>query len=1110
MFGSFGRHLSSTKFTKRKTTKQLESFEHTHLGVYFVGVVTVVCIFIDSCQGVLENYHVSKKWFYLFGILCFFAYWYIQPLIRRGIGSASSGYLNYYSIYIFWLCSAVFYHLPKLEDMGMDLKADISVMIFVFTVTVLMISLMHGLHRWAVSCGYISPFLISPAAEASELRAAIMINSMSLAIACSTYFSFCGNAVAEEMNPSSSWMKKSVCHGWLEPVEADKYPTFKSWVLYGERGSFEANKTGIDSEVKSNSVLLGTDDVISPVLMVWITLLSMYFVNCVADHLAVREIEVKNISQVRRRLSDSITVTSSYHKTDAPVLIGRSNSLDAKHFPPLDCPLSPSSRRGRLDQFDPIDLVFDPFEEDSETRPDFLPMVPWYCGTSADLIKMSFDLTVSLKLFLGRFDMRMMEAATSNVWSQGPHDGDGFTFLKFRNQDELVFDFFADTGDGGNSTYCIARALASPSLRVNNHFCEKLDSSLFLPRAELLLLGGDLAYPSPSSESYAQRLFSPFHDAMPGPTEHPGPMMMQKSKDWRPGKHPWTDWTPWILDLERRLPPPPQCFAIPGNHDWHDGLEVFMQSILHRGWLGGWELPQEKSYFAIALPQNWWIFGADLALVWDIDAYQYKYFVQVIERHLDSDSQVIIMTHEPIWMEDWITCSPDSTAPNLKELIREHLRGRARLCLAGDLHFYMRHSVTKLDPDEEQKLLDPDHLIIQGTGGAFLHPTHVFCGAKLDAKSSDVSCKAEYSCQSVYPSATKSLELAKDSFSRFRSMNTRFDIVGALWYFLLVWSVFPRCKSVQFILEAQNSKQIIHRFLLCFCQSFEDIFSRSYVSLVALGVLFLATFLFAMKGSVGCAKLSLASCWEEKLQSCEQWYLGFPDFLIPAASRGFKARTGGYFMCIVFAIVHTLAHLTIAILLMLVLETGIYTCIKYKIVGSSGYHSLYLWFDEFFSEHFPDPMGVGEFIQKYSFGLYPSVLKYFMTVFDVPELIAVGRIQICEAQGTIVNLTRLQTIGYYGGMLAYYWLLAAPAMGLVFGLYLYISCCYFHVHYDEAFSALRIQHHKGFCRMKICKNGDLEVFTVAVDRVPEKWIEDPSWRKPSGGYSNKVRILSFS
>ncbi len=46
----------------------------------------------------------------------------------------------------------------------------------------------------------------------------------------------------------------------------------------------------------------------------------------------------------------------------------------------------------------------------AEERPDFLPMFPWYSGTSADMYRTIFDLAVSLKLFLGRFDMRTMQA----------------------------------------------------------------------------------------------------------------------------------------------------------------------------------------------------------------------------------------------------------------------------------------------------------------------------------------------------------------------------------------------------------------------------------------------------------------------------------------------------------------------------------------------------------------------------------------------------------------------------------------------------------------------------------------------------------------------------
>ena len=112
---------------------------------------------------------------------------------------------------------------------------------------------------------------------------------------------------------------------------------------------------------------------------------------------------------------------------------------------------------------------------------------------------------------------------------------------------------------------------------------------------------------------------------------------------------------------------------------------------------------------------------------------------------------------------------------------RRHLAGRARVCLSGDLHFYMRHSFVPddagegMERDEREKeegekgkaaekekaeadenggapppppstssssspsfsasssssklVSPPEHLIVNGLGGAFLHPTHTFAGS---------------------------------------------------------------------------------------------------------------------------------------------------------------------------------------------------------------------------------------------------------------------------------------------------------------------------------------------------------------------------------------------
>ena len=59
-----------------------------------------------------------------------------------------------------------------------------------------------------------------------------------------------------------------------------------------------------------------------------------------------------------------------------------------------------------------------------------------------------------------------------------------YLYDHFGKEKELWFDFMADTGDGGNSTYTVARLLAQRKIKVN---------SKILKRGDLLLIGGDLA-----------------------------------------------------------------------------------------------------------------------------------------------------------------------------------------------------------------------------------------------------------------------------------------------------------------------------------------------------------------------------------------------------------------------------------------------------------------------------------------------------------------------------------------------------------------------------------------------------------------------------------------
>ena len=173
----------------------------------------------------------------------------------------------------------------------------------------------------------------------------------------------------------------------------------------------------------------------------------------------------------------------------------------------------------------------------------------------------------------------------------------------------------------------------------------------------------------------------------------------------------------------------PKAYVLPGNHDWFDGLSTYTRLILSRDWLGGWLIPHERSYFAIALPQGWHMLGVDLALSEDIDLEQFKFFADYCERRVGPDDAVVIMTHEPYWVIDFqeARSDEDCAESNLRELMevrgektrnlhrsvhnshpkafqsilfhnspsQTHLAGKVRARLAGDLHHYTRHVPVK-------------------------------------------------------------------------------------------------------------------------------------------------------------------------------------------------------------------------------------------------------------------------------------------------------------------------------------------------------------------------------------------------------------------------------
>ncbi|KAF2324413.1 hypothetical protein GH714_013765 [Hevea brasiliensis] len=734
--------------------------------------------------------------------------------------------VKWWSMYIAWILVAALYHLPSFQSMGVDLRMNLSLFLTIYVSSILFLLVFHivFLGLWYVG-------LVSRVAGKRPEILTILQNCAVLSIACCVFYSHCGNRAILRDRPlarrNSGWFslwKKEERNTWLASLVRmnelkDRFCS--SWFApVGSASDYPLlSKWVIYGELGCNgSGCAGSSDEISPIYSLWATFIGLYIANYVVE---------------------------------------RSTGWALSH--PLSVQEYEKSKKKQM-------------------KPDFLDMVPWYSGTSADLFKTVFDLLVSVTVFVGRFDMRMMQAAMTKV-ENGEQQGD-LLYDHFSEKEDLWFDFMADTGDGGNSSYTVARLLAKPSIQLTRG-----DSVLSLPRGNLLLIGGDLAYPNPSAFTYEKRLFCPLN---------------------------------MLYSLRRAL---------------HN----------------------------------------------DIDVYQFKFFSELIKEKVGDNDSVIIMTHEPNWLLDWYWNSV--SGKNVSHLICDYLKGRCKLQIAGDLHHYMRHSYVPSD-----RPVHVQHLLVNGCGGAFLHPTHVFSNFKE-------LYGTNYETKAAYPSLEDSSRIALGNILKFRKKNWQFDFIGGIIYFVLSFSTFPQCK-LDHILQHDTFSGHLWSFFGTVWNAFMYVLEHSYVS--------------------------LASC---------------------------------------------------------------------------GYHTLYQWYRSVESEHFPDPTGLRSRIEQWTFGLYPACIKYLMSAFDVPEVMAVTRSNICK-NGT-ESLSRGGAVIYYASVFLYFWVFSTPVVSLVFGSYLYICINWFHIHFDEAFSSLRIANYKAFTRFHINKDGNLEVFTLAVDKsdvqIPKEWKLDSQW-----------------
>ncbi len=343
--------------------------------------------------------------------------------------------------------------------------------------------------------------------------------------------------------------------------------------------------------------------------------------------------------------------------------------------------------------------------------------------------------------------------------------------VSFNDQSDIWIDYVSDTGDGFNSTFSIAKLISERNLKLalkKDYSGGKQDENIDLHKegvvtqpGRILIFGGDEVYPTPEMIEYENRFKVPFRAANP---------------DKQFGN-----------DNDR-----PKMFAIPGNHDWYDGLSNFLKLFCQKRRIGSWQTMQNRSYFAIELPYNYWLLGIDVQLNSEIDQPQKEYFQRIAINNMKDGDKVILCTAEPAWVYHQMYDDNESYK-RLKYFEQLYITDDAYnligkkfklvATITGDLHHYSHY--------DEEKEGYTNHLITAGGGGAFLHPTHLLPD-KL-TKLVDVNFSFQKSrikkvpeLKAEFPSKHDSRKLAFRNFA-FPFFNKQFVLFLAGLQLLLTW-----------------------------------------------------------------------------------------------------------------------------------------------------------------------------------------------------------------------------------------------------------------------------------------------------------------------------------
>jgi hypothetical protein len=321
---------------------------------------------------------------------------------------------------------------------------------------------------------------------------------------------------------------------------------------------------------------------------------------------------------------------------------------------------------------------------------------------------------------------------------------------------EVWIDFVADTGDDHDVSVAVGRMLFA-------EYALSGDQLRRLPRGDILVFGGDLAYPASTAYEIERRLLRPWNHVLHGKAEDGRRVVLGI-----PGNHDWYDGLDGFGRLFRRSAL--EDFAEPtterrgsaatSGDSFSERAEGAVQRVLHldefdeslhmieeaaeslaaillrstlrrpsRLALAGYTAVQEASYWALALAPGLDLWGVDRQLR-TADFRQRAFFAQ--RRAEAQPHKFVLVAPDPALAYG----EPNEPGMKILEACNFSLALDKLLYLTGDAHHYERRAVG-----------DSMH-VIAGGGGAFVHGTRI----ARDSNGAPPQC--------VYPDRRTSLRLA--------------------------------------------------------------------------------------------------------------------------------------------------------------------------------------------------------------------------------------------------------------------------------------------------------------------------------------------------------------